>query len=47
MMFNTGDIVQWRADGSVNTFGRADDQVKLKVSLSPSEVDVDLKLIET
>ncbi|KAJ4299755.1 hypothetical protein N0V90_005001 [Kalmusia sp. IMI 367209] len=30
MMFNTGDIVQWREDGSLNTFGRADDQVKLK-----------------
>ncbi|KAH8689764.1 hypothetical protein GQ44DRAFT_744820 [Phaeosphaeriaceae sp. PMI808] len=30
MMFNTGDIVRWREDGSLDTFGRADDQVKIK-----------------
>ncbi|KAF2015836.1 nonribosomal peptide synthetase 12 [Aaosphaeria arxii CBS 175.79] len=30
MMFNTGDIVAWNEDGSMNTFGRSDDQVKIK-----------------
>lgn len=30
-MFNTGDLVRWREDGSLETFGRADDQVKIKV----------------
>ncbi|KAF2854716.1 acetyl-CoA synthetase-like protein [Plenodomus tracheiphilus IPT5] len=30
MMFNTGDIVRWKADGSLETFGRRDDQVKIK-----------------
>jgi non-ribosomal peptide synthetase component F len=34
MMFNTGDIAQWSLDGSLETFGRADDQVKIKVSMS-------------
>ncbi|ORY16303.1 hypothetical protein BCR34DRAFT_622471 [Clohesyomyces aquaticus] len=30
MMFNTGDLVQWRQDGSLNTLGRIDEQVKVK-----------------
>ncbi|KAF1998049.1 acetyl-CoA synthetase-like protein [Amniculicola lignicola CBS 123094] len=30
MMFNTGDIVRWLDDGSLETFGRIDDQVKIK-----------------
>ncbi|KAF2280966.1 acetyl-CoA synthetase-like protein [Westerdykella ornata] len=30
IMFSTGDIVSWREDGSLNTFGRIDDQVKIK-----------------
>lgn len=30
MMFNTGDIVRWRDDGCLETFGRMDDQVKIK-----------------
>ncbi|KAF2130168.1 gramicidin S synthetase 1 [Dothidotthia symphoricarpi CBS 119687] len=30
LMFNTGDIVRWREDGSLETFGRNDDQVKIK-----------------
>jgi len=30
-MFNTNDIVRWREDGSLETFGRGDDQVKIKV----------------
>ena len=30
-MFNTGDLVRWREDGSLETFGRSDDQVKIKV----------------
>lgn len=29
-MFNTNDIVRWREDGSLETFGRGDDQVKIK-----------------
>ncbi|KAF2683283.1 acetyl-CoA synthetase-like protein [Lentithecium fluviatile CBS 122367] len=30
LMFNTGDIVRWREAGSLDTFGRLDDQVKIK-----------------
>ncbi|KAF2749974.1 acetyl-CoA synthetase-like protein [Sporormia fimetaria CBS 119925] len=30
MMFNTGDVVSWRADGLLCTFGRLDEQVKIK-----------------
>jgi non-ribosomal peptide synthetase component F len=32
MMFNTGDIVRWNYIGCLETFGRRDDQVKVKVS---------------
>lgn len=35
IMFNTGDIVSWREDGSLDTFGRKDDQVKIKVHPPP------------
>ena len=31
-MFNRNDIVRWREDGSLETFGRSDDQVKTKAS---------------
>lgn len=34
MMFNTGDIVRWTKDGCLETFGRLDDQVKIKVRTS-------------
>ncbi|KAI0129616.1 AMP-binding enzyme [Xylariales sp. AK1849] len=30
MMYNTGDIGQWRADGLLDILGRSDDQVKVK-----------------
>jgi len=30
-MFNTGDLVRWRDEGSLETLGRIDDQVKIKV----------------
>ncbi|KAL6708722.1 hypothetical protein ACN47E_002418 [Coniothyrium glycines] len=30
MMFNTGDIVRWTKAGSLETFGRSDEQVKVK-----------------
>lgn len=30
-MFNTGDLVRWRQDGSLEHHGRIDDQVKFKV----------------
>ncbi|EKG15692.1 AMP-dependent synthetase/ligase [Macrophomina phaseolina MS6] len=30
LMFNTGDLVKWRKDGSLDILGRADDQVKIK-----------------
>jgi hypothetical protein len=37
-MFNTGDIVCWKNDGSLEMFGRKDDQVKIKVDLLISYV---------
>jgi len=30
-MFNFGNVVCWEADGSLISFGRMDDQVKIKV----------------
>lgn len=30
-MFNTGDLGRWRDDGTLETLGRIDDQVKIKV----------------
>lgn len=30
-MYNTGDLCAWRADGTIQILGRADDQVKVKV----------------
>ncbi|KAK0388986.1 hypothetical protein NLU13_2563 [Sarocladium strictum] len=30
MMYKTGDLGQWRPDGSIDILGRADDQVKIK-----------------
>ncbi|KAF4308163.1 AMP-dependent synthetase/ligase [Botryosphaeria dothidea] len=30
IMFNTGDLVKWRKNGSLDILGRADDQVKIK-----------------
>ncbi|KAL3479456.1 hypothetical protein BJX99DRAFT_244844 [Aspergillus californicus] len=30
MMYNTGDLARWLPDGSLETFGRDDDQVKLQ-----------------
>jgi non-ribosomal peptide synthetase component F len=30
-MFNTGDLGRWREDGTLEPFGRLDDQVKIKV----------------
>jgi amino acid adenylation domain-containing protein len=30
VMFNTGDLVRWSKEGSMETFGRSDDQVKIK-----------------
>lgn len=33
-MFNTGDLGRWRDDGTLETLGRIDDQVKIKVGLS-------------
>lgn len=40
-MFNTNDIVRWREDGSLETFGRGDDQVKIKASwVNPNLVQI-------
>ena len=30
LMFNTGDLVRWRTDGTLENLGRIDDQVKVK-----------------
>jgi non-ribosomal peptide synthetase component F len=42
-MFNTNDIVRWREDGSLETFGRGDDQVKIKVSFYYPTLERELK----
>lgn len=31
MMYNTGDLGRWNADGSIDILGRVDDQIKIKV----------------
>lgn len=35
-MYMTGDLGQWRPDGSIDILGRADDQVKVKVRPTPT-----------
>lgn len=30
-MYNTGDLARWLPDGNLETLGRLDDQVKIKV----------------
>lgn len=35
LMYNTGDLGQWRPDGQIDILGRVDDQVKIKVSEEP------------
>jgi uncharacterized protein YijF (DUF1287 family) len=37
MMYNFGNIVSWRADGALESFGRMDDQVKIKVRIHKTD----------
>ena len=36
-MYNFGNVVSWRANGSLESFGRLDDQVKIKVRDFPAD----------